>query len=73
MLEQVDRGFVLPEWSGVVMGGFVTAGAIALFFSAWVTHVVSCLMHHEWGFLIAGAIMFPIAIVHGVGIWFGIF
>ena len=24
-----------------------------------------------WGFLIAGAIFFPVAIVHGVGIWFG--
>jgi hypothetical protein len=26
-----------------------------------------------WDFLIAGAIVFPIAWVHGTGIWFGIF
>jgi hypothetical protein len=42
-------------------------------FAAWLTHVITCLQESHWGFLIAGAIMFPIAIVHGVGIWFGIF
>lgn len=26
-----------------------------------------------WGFLIAGAIIFPIAWIHGTGIWLGIF
>ncbi len=25
-----------------------------------------------WGFLIAGAIFFPVAVVHGWGIWLGI-
>ena len=39
--------------------------------AAWITHVFTCLSDDRWGFLIAGAIMFPIAIVHGVGIWFG--
>lgn len=39
--------------------------------AAWFTHVVVCLAAGKWGFLIAGAIMFPIAIVHGVMIWFG--
>ena len=33
--------------------------------------VFVCFSDDRWGFLIAGAIMFPIAIVHGVGIWFG--
>jgi len=40
-------------------------------FAAWLTHVIDCLRDGEWGFLIAGALMFPIAIVHGIGIWFG--
>lgn len=40
---------------------------------AWLTHVVTCLSTASWGFLIAGAIMFPIGIIHGVGIWFGFF
>ena len=39
---------------------------------AWFTHLFVCFSDDRWGFLIAGAIMFPIAIVHGVGIWFGI-
>ncbi|HEY8963809.1 MAG TPA: hypothetical protein VIN59_05020 [Alphaproteobacteria bacterium] len=39
--------------------------------AAWLTHVIDCLKDGEWGFLIAGALMFPIAIIHGIGIWFG--
>lgn len=46
---------------------------LLIIFSAWVTHIVTCLSDDRWGFLIAGAIMFPIAVVHGVGIWFGLF
>lgn len=40
--------------------------------AAWATHVVTCLMRGEWFLLIAGAIAFPVGIVHGVGIWFGV-
>ena len=39
--------------------------------AAWITHVIDCLKDGEWGFLIAGALMFPIAIIHGIGVWFG--
>jgi hypothetical protein len=39
---------------------------------AWLTHIVNCLDHGKWGFLIAGALMFPVAIIHGIGIWFGV-
>lgn len=39
--------------------------------AAWFTHVITCLADDRWGFLIAGAIMFPIGIIHGIGIWFG--
>jgi len=38
---------------------------------AWLTHVITCIAVGAWGFLIAGALFFPIAIVHGFGIWFG--
>lgn len=37
----------------------------------WLTHVVHCFQNGEWGFLIAGALMFPIANIHGFGLWFG--
>lgn len=39
--------------------------------AAWATHVVTCLAAAAWGALIAGALIFPIAIIHGVMIWLG--
>lgn len=42
-------------------------------FGAWITHIVVCLQTAAWGFLIAGAIVFPIAWIHGTGIWLGWF
>ncbi len=43
-----------------------------MFMAAWFTHIYRCFTEGEWGFLIAGAIMFPIAWFHGVGIWLGV-
>ena len=40
-------------------------------FASWITHVVICIKTASWGFLIAGAIMFPVAVIHGTGSWFG--
>ena len=40
---------------------------------AWITHVFSTIQNEQWGFLIAGAIFFPIGVIHGFGLWFGIF
>jgi hypothetical protein len=39
--------------------------------AAWLTHIFTCLQNGEWGFLIAGALFFPIAIIHGFGLWLG--
>lgn len=39
--------------------------------AAWLTHVIICFKAGMWGFLIAGAIFFPLAWVHGTGHWFG--
>ncbi len=41
--------------------------------AGWVTHIIVCIQTAAWALLIAGAIMFPIGIVHGIGIWFGAF
>jgi hypothetical protein len=41
--------------------------------AAWITHIVVCLQTAAWGFLIAGAILFPIAWIHGTGVWVGFF
>lgn len=51
------------------MGYVIT---LLLVFIAWLTHVVSCLNAAKWGFLIAGAIFFPVGVIHGIGIWLGI-
>lgn len=41
--------------------------------AAWVTHVVVCIKTASWLFLIAGALLAPIGVVHGIGVWFGVF
>ena len=48
----------------------VTAVVVGTFL-AWLTHIVVCIKTSAWVFLIAGAVFFPVAVVHGVGIWFG--
>lgn len=52
---------------------FVGIGLILWVALAWFTHIIVCLKTASWGFLIAGAIFFPVAFVHGTGIWFGAF
>jgi hypothetical protein len=52
-------------------GGLIFAAVLFLSIAAWVTHIIVCLKDGEWGFLIAGALFFPVAIIHGVGCWFG--
>jgi hypothetical protein len=47
----------------------IIAGLVS--FAAWLTHVIVCIKAASWGFLIAGAIFAPVAVVHGVGVWFG--
>ena len=41
------------------------------FFATWVTHIIVSISEHAWGLLIAGAIMFPVGIIHGIGVWLG--
>jgi hypothetical protein len=39
--------------------------------SAWLTHVIVTIQNEQWTLLIAGAIMAPVGVVHGTGLWFG--
>ena len=48
------------------MGWWVTG---MLCFFAWLTHIFTCFSAGLWGFLIAGALFFPIGILHGVYLW----
>jgi len=38
-------------------------------FAAWLTHIFTSFAEGLWGFLIAGAIFFPIGILHGFYLW----
>lgn len=49
---------------GIVIGLWIVA--------SWLTHVITCLSDKDWGFLIAGALFFPVAVVHGTGVWLGV-
>lgn len=51
---------------------WVICSASLVGMASWLTHVITCLSEDKMGFLIAGAVCFPIAIVHGVGIWLGV-
>jgi len=53
------------------MDNFIVSLLAIWGFGSWITHVIVCIQLSKWGFLIAGALMFPIAMVHGTGIWFG--
>jgi hypothetical protein len=49
------------------MGYLLVFASIA----AWLTHVISCIAAGAWGLLIAGSLLAPVGIVHGVMIWLG--
>ena len=38
--------------------------------AAWFNHIITCFSDGLWGFLIAGAIFFPVGIIHGIWLWF---
>jgi hypothetical protein len=49
----------------------IQAVCLLIAFSAWITHVITCIKDDRIGLLIAGAIAFPIGVIHGWGIWLG--
>ena len=49
-----------------MFGFFIVFALIA----AWLTHIFTCFSNSLWGFLIAGALVFPIGILHGFWLWF---
>ncbi|MBZ9683128.1 hypothetical protein LB531_20940 [Mesorhizobium sp. CO1-1-2] len=56
---------------GQVFGTILGFAIMIATLGGWVTHLYVCFTAQLWGFLIAGAIFFPIGVVHGWGIWFG--
>ena len=37
---------------------------------AWFNHIFYCFEKELWGFLLAGALFFPIGVLHGMWLWF---
>jgi hypothetical protein len=57
------------------MNGFGTFLALAIVITSiagWLTHIITCIVREEWLLLIAGAVAAPVGVVHGIGIWFGV-
>lgn len=40
---------------------------------AWVTSIIVCIQHSMWALLFADLFVPPVAIIHGIGSWFGVF
>ncbi len=53
------------NWAGIAFVLWIIA--------SWFTHIAVCIKTASWVFLLAGAVFFPIAWVHGTGVWFGWF
>ena len=58
---------------GFTLVGLMAVAFYAALFGSWLTHIVVCIKAASWGLLIAGAIFFPIGVIHGIGSWFGWF
>lgn len=39
--------------------------------AAWITHLIVAIAAKAWLFMIVGALVFPVAIAHGVSVWLG--
>ena len=55
------------------MSDFFGIGFVLACMAGWLTHIYVCITAASYGLLIAGAIFFPIGILHGWGVWAGIF
>lgn len=41
--------------------------------AAWITHVIACIKTAAWILLLFGCFVAPVGVVHGFGLWFGVF
>lgn len=63
-----------------MQGDGLTAGCLGLMIvmillsiPAWITHVITTIQSEQWVLLVVGAFVPPIGVIHGWGIWFGLF
>lgn len=53
------------------MGNFLIVGGFLIAFAGWATHIFMSIKLGLWGMLFAGALIFPVGIIHGIGFWYG--
>jgi len=53
------------------VGGYLLMFTVLACMMAWVTHIIHCLVYAKYLLLIAGGFIFPVGVIHGLGIWFG--
>jgi hypothetical protein len=41
--------------------------------AAWITHVIVCIHHAAWVLLLFGCFVAPVGVIHGIGVWMGVF
>lgn len=61
-----------PHWPFA----YLSLSLIALYIAsaaAWVTHVIVCIKASAWILLAFGCIVAPVGVVHGWGVWLGLF
>lgn len=51
---------------------YLSIAIVMVLIAAWATHIIHCLIYAKYLLLIAGAFMFPVGIIHGAGLWFGV-
>jgi|JI6StandDraft_1071083.scaffolds.fasta_scaffold516512_2 hypothetical protein len=53
------------------MQGLVGIAIWLAIIAGWITHIVVAISAKAWLFMIVGALIFPVAVVHGWSVWFG--
>jgi hypothetical protein len=51
-------------------GALLGIAIVLLTFAGWCQHLYTCFNEGLWGFMIVGAILSPIGVIHGWGVWF---
>jgi hypothetical protein len=65
--KQPRRGARLSGSHGALPGIVL----VLLTSAGWCQHLYTCFNEGRWGFMIAGAILSPIGVMHGWGVWIG--
>ena len=63
----------LSRQRGNILVGLFGMSFVITMMAAWITHIIVCIKSASFLLLIAGAFIFPVGVIHGIGVWFGAF